>query len=188
MTQIFKDSGEEVPVTLVKAGPCWITQIKEGAVQLGFEEGIRNLQKPQAGHLKDLPHLRYLKEFSLPEEEAKQLKRGDQITVEIFKPGERVAVTGFSKGKGFQGVVRRHGFSGGPASHGHKDNLRMPGAIGSGGIQRVFKGLRMPGRMGGEQVTIKNLEIAAVDMANHILKIRGAVPGGRHGLLIIKQQ
>lgn len=191
MTQVFKESGEVVPVTLVKAGPCFISQIKKGAplegqsVQIGFEE-TRQLKKPQAGHLKGLPNLKYLREFVLDKEENFKLEPGGQITVEIFKPGERVEVTGISKGKGFQGVVKRHGFHGSPATHGHKDQLRMPGAIGAGGVQRVFKGMRMAGRMGGEQVTVKNLEIVAVEPESHLLKIKGALPGGRNSFLIIK--
>lgn len=192
MTQIFQEDGEVVPVTLVKAGPCFVTQIKtlplsnRLAVQIGFDESVKHLKKPQIAHLKDLPKLRYLKEFAWGPEKEVKLKRGDKLTVEIFKPGDSVEVTGISKGKGFQGVVKRHGFKGGPASHGHKDNLRMPGSIGVSGVQRVFKGLRMAGRMGGEQVTIKNLKVVAVDPVSNILKIKGALPGARNSLVIIK--
>lgn len=186
MTQIFKNDGRVVPVTLVQAGPCYVTEIKPGAVQIGFDESIKSLKKPQAGHLKDLPKLRFLREFDLRSEKEIKLKRGERLTVNIFKSGDQVEVTGISKGKGFQGVVKRHGFAGGPASHGHKDNLRLPGSIGAGGVQRVMKGHRMAGRMGGDQVTIKNLEIVEVDSANNLLKIKGALPGGRNALVIIK--
>lgn len=189
MTQIFQPDGRMVPVTLVQAGPCFVTQIKTAAAggvsaaQIGFDESVKHLAKPQAGHLRDLPKLRFLKDLACSEI---KLKRGDKFTAEIFKPGETVEVTGFSKGKGFQGVVRRHGFHGGPASHGQKDNLRMPGSIGSKRQGPVAKGKRMAGRMGGEQVTIKNLEIVEVDAPNNLLKIKGALPGARNSLVIIK--
>lgn len=186
MTQVFQEDGRVVPVTVVQAGPCYITQLQSGAVQVGFDEKTKSLKKPQAGHLKDLPKLKFLREFDLRSEKEIKLKRGDSFTVNIFKTGDQVEVTGISKGKGFQGVVKRHGFAGGPASHGHKDNLRMPGSIGAGGVQRVMKGHRMAGRMGGEQVTIKNLEIVEVDAANNLLKIKGALPGGRNSLVMIK--
>lgn len=190
MSQVFKEDGQVVPVTIVVAGPCVITQVKEknssgyNAAQMGFiEVQERKVKKPQRGHLKDLPLLKELHEFV---DESGELKRGDKITVANFEVGEKVGVTGVSKGKGFQGVVRRHGFAGGPATHGHKDNLRMPGAIGAGGVQRVFKGLRMAGHMGSDQVTVKNLEIIETDSQNNILKIKGALPGARNSLLIIK--
>ncbi len=190
MTQVFKENGEVIPVTVVLAGPCVVTQVKEKnpagrrAIQVGFEEiAERKLGKQQAGHLKDLPALRNLREF---EDGECQLNRGDKFNVENFTVGERVEVSGVSKGKGFQGVVRRHGFAGGPATHGHKDNLRMPGAIGAGGVQRVFKGLRMAGHMGSDQITVKNLEVAEVDVKNNILKIKGALPGARNSLVIIQ--
>lgn len=190
MTQVFTANGDAVPVTIVLAGPCFVTQIKEKnpagrrSVQVGFEElAAKKLSKPQVGHLKNLPAVRTLREF---EDSESELKRGDKLTIENFKVGERVDVVGISKGKGFQGVVRRHGFAGGPASHGHKDNLRAPGTIGAGGVQRVFKGLRMGGHMGDDQITVQNLEIVEMDLANNILKIRGALPGARNSLVVIK--
>ncbi len=192
MSQIFKENGDVVPVTIVEAGPCFVTQVKKdtgtgrSGIQVGFEPTVaKHLNKPQLGHLKNLPSLRFLKEFSLKMGEEVKVERGDEITVESFKLGEKVEVVGVSKGKGFQGVVKRHHFAGGPATHGHKDNLRMPGDIGAGGVQRVFKDQRMAGRMGGDQITIKNLEIAAIDAEKNILKIKGALPGGRNGLLAI---
>lgn len=190
MSQVFKADNTAVPVTIVVAGPCFVTQVKEKnpsgkkSIQIGFVEiPERKLSKPQIGHLKNLPILKNLSEFT---DETSELKRGDKITIVNFVNGEKVEVTGISKGKGFQGVVKRHHFAGGPATHGHKDNLRAPGAIGAGGVQRVFKGLRMAGHMGSDQVTVKNLEIIEVDTINNILKIKGALPGSRNSLLIIK--
>lgn len=190
MTQVFREDGAVVPVTRVQAGPCVITQVrtkaKDGveAVEIGY--GVRHLwrvKKPQQGHLKDLPVVRFLR--SLTAGEGHGLKRGDTLTVKIFTPGEKIEVTGTAKGKGFQGVVKRHHFHGSPASHGHKDQLRMPGSIGAGGVQRTFKNLRMAGHMGDQRVTIKNLEIMSVDEAKQELLIKGAVPGARGALLII---
>ena len=124
-----------------------------------------------------------LREFRL--EDAAGLEVGQVINAGLFEPGDFVGITGVSKGKGFQGVVKRHHFRGGPASHGHKDNLRMPGSIGAGGIQRVFKGMRMGGRMGGDQVTVKNLEVVEVDSKNNVLAVKGAVPGARGAVLLV---
>lgn len=190
MTQVFLQSGEVVPVTKVQAGPCQITEVREDkkngvkAVQVGFGETKESrLSMPQVGHLKDLDKVRNLRDFKIDSSAA--VKRGDTITVETFVPGDKVLVVGESKGKGFAGVVKRHHFRGGPASHGHKDNLRMPGSIGAGGVQRVFKGMRMGGRMGGDRVTIKNLEIVQVHPESGELYIKGAVPGGRNALLLI---
>ena len=191
MSQVFLPSGEVIPVTKVQAGPCVIVQVKEGnkdnskALQLGFGEKKEfRLAKPQLGHLKGLPFVRFLKDFAV--EKTEGIEKGDVVAADTFVNGDIVDVIGFSKGRGFAGVVKRHHFRGGPASHGHKDNLRMPGSIGAGGVQRVFKGMRMGGRMGGDQVTIKNLEIVEVNPQENILYIKGAVPGGRNGFLIIK--
>ncbi len=189
MTQKFREDGTVVPVTVVKAGPCVITQVKikekdgYSAVQLGY--GFKKkLNKPLSGHLKDLENFEYLREFKL--DEGQELEKGDKIGVSIFEPGEKVQVTGISKGKGFQGVVRRHGFHGSPASHGHKDQLRMPGSIGATGPARVFKGTKMAGRMGGDGVTVKNLEVVEIDKENNQLFIKGALPGARNGLILIR--
>lgn len=194
MTQVYTANGDAVPVTIVAAGPCVVTQVKEKmpeggySVQVGFAEAKKGLSKPQAGHLKDLLQLKYLREFYFRDGGEIKLKRGDKFGVDSFTPGERVDAVGISKGKGFQGVVKRHHFAGGPASHGHKDNLRAPGSIGAGGVQRVFKGMRMAGRMGGDRVTVKNLEIVEVDPQNNLLKIRGALPGGRNALVVIESR
>lgn len=187
MTQVFLPNGEVMPVTRVVAGPCTIVQVKEKekAIQLGFGEKKEfRLNKQEAGHLKDLAPVSWLKEFSV--ETTDDISRGDFITLDTFAAGDEIEVMGVSKGKGFAGVVKRHHFRGGPASHGHKDNLRAPGSIGAGGVQRVFKGMRMAGRMGGDQVTIKNLEVVEVHPETNEIYIKGAVPGGRNSLLVIQ--
>ena len=190
MTQKFAEDGTVIPVTKVVAGPCFVTQTKKmgpdgyTAVQLGFGKKSK-IAKPQQGHFKNLGKFRYLKEFRLTAEEASRLAVGNKISATIFKPGDIVKVTGTSKGKGFQGVVKRWGFSGSPASHGHKDQLRMPGSIGAGGVQHVFKGMRMGGRTGGSQITVSNLEIIDVDSEKNEIFIKGAVPGARNNLVLI---
>jgi len=188
MSQLFLNDGQMVPVTLVQAGPCQVVQVKiqekdgYSAVQLGYGEK-KKLTKPLLGHLKNLAKFRYLREFKIEAEE--KFTRGQEIRVGVFQPGDRVKVTGLSKGRGFQGTVKRHHFHGAPASHGHKDQLRMPGSIGATDPQRVFKGKRMAGRMGHGQVTVKNLEVVKVDPENNLLYLKGAVPGARNNLLLI---
>ena len=187
MSQVFRPDGAVVPVTLVQAGPCVVTMVKTAetdgyaSVQLGFAPK-KTLSKPEAGHLKDLPQMSVLREFRT--EDVADVKRGDAVEATVFAVGDTVQVTGISKGKGFAGVVKRHGFHGSPASHGHKDQLRMPGSIGPGGVQHVIKGRRMAGRMGNEQVTVKNLEIVEVREGG-ILAVKGAVPGARNTVLEI---
>jgi len=190
MTQKFTDDGKVVPVTKVVAGPCVITQIKDQskdgyvALQIGF--GLKKkLTKPLAGHLKKLGNFQYLKEFRVSEEEIKDLKVGDKISAKAFETGDKIKVTGKSKGKGFQGVVKRYGFHGSPASHGHKDQLRMPGSIGATGPAHVFKGTKMGGQMGNERVTVTNLEVVDVNIEKGEIFIKGAVPGPRNNLLLI---
>ena len=208
MTQIFdKETGKVIPVTLVEAGPCKIVQVrtkeKDGyfGVQLGFlEKKSKNVSKALLKHFKNLGVFRYLKEFRIKEEEIQkanerlkiktndkevELRPGVTIDVSIFKEGDKVKVTGWSKGRGFQGVVKRHGFKGGPRTHGQKDRERAPGSIGATTPQRVIKGKKMPGRYGQERVTIKNLEIVKIDPKANILAIKGAVPGARNSLLMI---
>ncbi len=169
-----------IPVTLVEAGPCWATQIrsldKDGylAAQIGFEE-VKKINKPKTGHLKNLKNLRYLREFRLTAET--EMKKGDEISAALFEEGDKVKVAAVSKGKGFAGVVKRHGFAGGPASHGNKDRLRAPGSIGCGFPERVWKGRRMAGLMGNERTSVRGLKIVKVDAENNILAIKGAVPG-----------
>ncbi|GMU25899.1 50S ribosomal protein L3 [Patescibacteria group bacterium] len=188
MSQVYRPDGTVVPVTLVKAGPCIVTQVKteetDGyeAVQLGFLPK-RNLSKPQKGHVKDLEPVGLLREFRLTKGGA-DMKRGDKVEAAVFVSGDRIHVTGISKGRGFQGVVKRHGFHGQKASHGHKDQERMPGSISAGGVQHVFKGLRMAGRMGDEQVTVKNLEVMEV-RNDGIIAVKGAIPGSRNSIVEI---
>lgn len=188
MSQVFQPDGTVIPVTLVKAGPCTITQVKtkdqDGyvAVQLGFETA-KKLAKPQVGHLKDLPQFKTLREFRV--DDASGLERGQAVDAASFAIGDTVEITGTSKGKGFQGVVKRHHFHGHPSSHGHKDQQRMPGSIGAGGVQKVMKGRRMAGRMGGDTVTVKNLKVVEI-RDNGILAIKGAVPGARNSIIEIK--
>ncbi len=188
MSQRFRDDGSVVPVTLVAVGPCVVTQVrtekKDGyaAVQLGYGPG-RNLAKPQRGHLAGLEPFRTLREFRT--DDASSFSRGQVIAASVFAPGDTVEVEGVSKGHGFQGVVKRHGFHGHPASHGHKDQERMPGSIGSKRQGPVAPGKRMAGRMGSDQVTVKNLMIVAVDAEKGVLAIKGAVPGARGALLLV---
>lgn len=195
MTQIFDENGLAVPVTLIEAGPCYVTQIrnseKDGynAVQLGFEEvKPKRLTGGQLGHLKnnELPPLRFLREFRVKEP---QVNEGDKLAVgDVFSVGEQVDVVGTSKGKGFQGVVKRHGFRGGPKTHGQSDRQRAPGSVGAGTSPgRVFKGKRMPGHMGFERVTIHNLRVEYVDADRNLLGVRGAIPGTKGSVVMIKE-
>ncbi|PIZ53923.1 50S ribosomal protein L3, partial [Candidatus Uhrbacteria bacterium CG_4_10_14_0_2_um_filter_41_7] len=161
MTQLFKEDGTVVPVTLIEAGPNVIAALKVNAQGvntkvIGFGSK-KSVNKPQREEWKGLGTFAFVAEVAVNKDET--LERGQIIGVDLFSAGEKINVVGVSKGKGFQGVVKRHGFKGGPASHGHKDQLRMPGSIGAGGPQRVFKGTKMGGRMGGDQTTVKNLEI-----------------------------
>ena len=193
MTQIFDEKGASIPVTLIEAGPCYVTQVRNpvsdgySAIQLGFEEvGSKRLTGGELGHLKrnTLPSLRYLREFRAKDGE---INEGDKITVEIFGVGDRVDVTGTSKGKGFAGVMKRHGFGGGPMTHGQSDRQRSPGSIGAGTSPgRVWKNTRGPGRMGNERVTTQNLKIVLVDQERNLLGVAGAVPGAKGGLLLVK--
>ncbi len=183
MTQVFDEKGVVSAATVVNAGPLTVTQVKNkevdgyDAVQLGMgTRAGKNLGKAVLGHLKDLPNARFIRENR---QEAGELKRGDTIDISIFVPGDVVEVSAISKGKGFQGVVKRHGFSGGPRSHGQKNKERAPGSIGGGGRAggRVVKGMRMGGRMGGDRITVTNLRVLQVDAANNQILISGAIPG-----------
>ncbi len=190
MTQTWTENGRVVPVTILSAGPCFgaqkKTKEKDGydAVQMGFGlKKIKNVSKALKGHYKEIAPARFVREFRTVAVDG--ISRGSTIDVSIFNPGDMVKVTGVSKGKGFQGVVKRHGFHGHPATHGHKDQLRMPGAIGAGGLQHVRKGMRMGGRMGGDQVTVSNLKVVAVDKEKNQLTVKGAVPGARNSFVMI---
>ena len=191
MTQIFRDNGEAEAVTAIEAGPCTVIQVKtaakEGysAVQLGFGQ-TKRLKSPEKGHLKGLGQFKYLREFRVDDAEAIEL--GEKVDVGLFKAGDLIDVTGVSKGKGFAGVVKRYGFAGGPKTHGQSDRHRAPGSIGAGSSPgRVFKGKRMPGHMGDEQVTVRNLEVLKTDTDRNLLLVKGAVPGAKNGLLLIRK-
>ncbi len=195
MTQIFDESGLAVPITLIEAGPCYVTQIRKperdgyNAIQLGFEElKPKHLTGGQLGHLKnnELPPLRFLREFRVKDAEVNE---GDKLEVgEVFSIGDQVDVVGTSKGKGFQGAVKRYGFSGGPKTHGQSDRQRAPGSVGATTTPgRVFKGKRMPGHMGFERVTVQNLRVEYLDPERNLLGVRGAVPGPKGGVVMIKE-
>lgn len=189
MTQIYDKEGIVVPVTVIEAGPCFITQIrtkepeKDGydAVQIGFQElNPQKIKKPS----KQKP-FKYLKEFR-GDIDITKFKAGDKIDVSTFQEGDKIKISGISKGRGFQGVVKRHGFKGGSASHGDPHSLRKPGSIGCSFPERVIKGKRMAGHMGIDRVSVKNLKIAAVDAENNLLAVSGAVPGPNGGLIEIR--
>jgi large subunit ribosomal protein L3 len=209
MTQIFDEDGTVVPVTVIEAGPCFVVQRKtlekDGytAIQIGFEEvEPRKLSRPRLGHLgllkatekhaarkqlaEAVPPLRYLREIRVSGVDG--YYEGQKLTADIFQVGELVDVVGVSKGKGFQGGVKRHGFRGGPKTHGQSDRLRAPGAIGSTTTPgRVYKGTRMAGHMGHRRVTVSHLKVVLVDSERNLLAVRGAVPGPKNGLVLVKE-
>ncbi len=192
MTQVFTDDGIRVPVTVIEAGPCTVTALRvpdrDGyeAIQLSFGEvAERKITKAQLGHLAKAgaPPSRTLVEFR---DEAGEHQVGDKVTVSEFEAGQLVKVAGTGIGKGFQGTIRRHGFSRGPVSHG-SHNVRAPGSVGaSADPARVFKGMKMPGRMGGKRVTQRRLEVVDVDADNNLLLVRGAVPGPKGGTVEVR--
>jgi len=207
MSQLFDEQGTVTPVTIIQAGPCYVTQIKTedsdgyNAVQLGFEEvKEKRLTRGQQGHLglleadekhprrtknKGVPPLRHLREFRT--RKTADFQVGQKLTVEQFEVGERVDVTGKSKGRGFAGVVKRYGFGGGIKTHGQSDRHRAPGSIGAtSGTAHVFKGKRMAGRMGNERFTAQNLEVVQIDAERNLLAVKGAVPGAKGGFVMIR--
>ena len=190
MTQLFKESKVDV-VTAIEAGPCTVTQVKtegkEGynAAQLGFIEAKR-LKSAQRGHLKGTGKFKYLRELRIDDTEG--IETEQSIDVSVFQQGDHVDITGISKGKGFAGVVKRHHFAGGPKTHGQSDRHRAPGSIGAGSSPgRVWKGFRMAGHMGNSTVTVRNLEVVETDPSRNLLLVKGAVPGAKNGLLLIKK-
>ena len=196
MTQVFRPDGQVVPVTLLKAGPCVVTQRKTpttdgyDAVQLGFLEYIKasRIAKPESGHLKKsgAEGVRFLKELRLANG-ASDLKTGDRVLVDEFKPNEKVDVIGISKGRGFAGFVKRHHFRGGEKSHGSMFH-RAPGSIGASSYpSRVFPGMRGAGQMGNSQVTVRNLEIVDIDTEDNVLMVKGAVPGPNGGYVLVRR-
>lgn len=199
MSQVFDDNGKVIPVTIIDAGPCIVTQVrteekdKYSAVQIGYgEKKSKNAGKAVKGHVKKVPSskfqvssnktVKYLREFRTDKPE---VKAGDVMDVSIFEQGDKVNISGISKGKGFQGVVKRHGFAGGPATHGHRHMLRRAGSVGSRFPQHSRKGVRMAGHAGLERIFVKNLKIAQIDKENNTIAVKGAVPGHRGTLLEI---
>jgi large subunit ribosomal protein L3 len=192
MTQLFLEDGTVERVTVLEAGPCPVTGIRtqdrDGyvAVQLAFgATKEKHLTKPELGHLRkaSAPPMKHLVEFR---DEAGELQVGDSVRADVFAPGDHVKISGTSKGKGFQGTVKRHGFSRGPVTHG-SHNVRAPGSIGAAAYPaRVFKGLRGPGQMGNKRVTQKGLEVVRVDAENNLLMVRGSVPGPRNGIVEVR--
>lgn len=187
MSQIYNEAREVVPVTLIQAGPCQVTQIKNKdkdkyeAVQVGYEKITKENQKKKTMKGKEFKHL---KEFRTTENQ--ELKVGDEINVSVFQEGDIIKVSGISKGKGFQGGVKRWGFHGRNATHGVKHEHRTIGSVGCRFPQRIIKGKKMPGRMGSDRVTVKNLKIVKIDKENNIMAIKGAIPGKRGTLLEIR--
>ncbi len=191
MTQVFNDAGQVVPVTIIEAGPCAVTQIRtvdnDGyeSVQLGFGR-VRRPNKPEAGHLKGSRIGRRLQEVAA--DDIGEYEVGQLVAVDIFEPGEIVDVSGRSKGRGFAGTMKRHGFSGGPRTHGQSDRARAPGSIGGGTTPgKVFKGLKMAGHMGNRRVTSKGLEVIRVDVDRNLLMVKGGVPGGANSPVTIRK-
>jgi len=191
MTQVYGEGGKAEPVTVLAVGPCTVTMLrtveKDGyaAAQLGFGKA-KNLAKAEKGHTKDLGEFRHLREFRL--EDTTGIEVGAKIDAGLFADGELIDVTGTSKGKGFAGGVKRHGFHGGPKTHGQSDRHRAPGAVGSTTTPgRVYLGTRMAGHMGHEQVTVRCLTVVKADKEKNLLLVRGAVPGAKNGLILIKK-
>lgn len=193
MIQYFAEDGSAHAATIVKVAPTVITGIKTperdgySAIQVGYgQRNEKNIAKPQQGQFKSFGNFRLVKEFRCDAQDAEGVTVGDALNVSLFNEDDTVTITGTSKGKGFQGVVKRHNFAGGRRSHGQKHSEREPGSIGATGPARVFKGTRMAGRMGSDRVSVKNLKVLAVDADTHTLLIKGAVPGRRGTVLEIR--
>ena len=191
MTQIFREDGKVVPVTVIQAGPCVVTQVKtmetDGyeAVQLGFGD-VKRRNKPQTGHLKNSKLSRYLREVTT--DDTSGFTVGQSIGVDIFEAGEKVDVIGTSKGRGFAGVMKRWNFGGGPRTHGQSDRARAPGSIGGGTTPgKVYKGMKMGGHMGNRRITVKGLEIVEIDAERNLLLIKGGIPGATNSLVMIRR-
>ena len=191
MSQVFLENGRVVPVTVIQAGPCFVTQVKtvetDGyeAVQIGFGADKR-ANKPTRGHMKDTQVCRYLREVQV--DDIGDYQVGDSVSVEIFTPGEKVDIIARSKGKGFAGVIKRRGFDGGPRTHGQSDRARAPGSIGGGTTPgKVYKGLKMAGHMGNRRITAKGLEIIKVDTDRNLLMVKGGIPGSQMGVVQIRR-
>ena len=192
MTQIFREDGRVVPVTVIEAGPCVVTQVKtlqtDGyeAIQLGFGD-VKRRNKPQAGHLKNSKLSRYLREVST--DDTSEFEVGQTIGADIFEAGEKIDVIGKSKGRGFAGTMKRWNFGGGPRTHGQSDRARAPGSIGGGTTPgKVYKGLKMAGHMGNRRITVKGLEIVEVDTDRNLLLVKGGIPGATNSLVQIRRK
>jgi large subunit ribosomal protein L3 len=195
MTQIFDEKGNVIPVTVIQAGPCFVTQVRNAdrdgyvAIQLGFSETKpKRLTQGQLGHLRrnNLPALRHLREFRLKNGDV-DVTEGQEIKCDVFAIGERVDVVGTSKGKGFQGGIKRHHFNRQPKTHGSSDRVRAPGSVGANtNPGRTMKGKRLPGHMGDERVTTENLEVVVVDPERNLLAVRGSVPGHNGAIVLLK--
>ncbi len=191
-TQMFRDDGRSDAVTVIQAGPCTVTQVKteetDGyvGVQLGYETA-KGLSKPRAGHLKNVDkNFRILREFGV--DDVSEVELGQEIDVSLFNAGELIDATADSKGRGFQGGVKRYNFRGGPKTHGQSDRHRAPGSIGAGSTPgKVIKGMRMAGHMGSQRVTVRKLEVVEADVERNLLFIKGAVPGSRNSLVLVKR-
>lgn len=201
MSQVFDETGSVTPVTIVQAGPCYVTQIKTvendgyNSIQVGFAEtSEKRLSRGELGHLgrlnsdgkTELPSMKHLKEFRVENVDGYEV--GQELTVDLFEVGGKLDVTGKTKGRGFAGVVKRHGFAGGPKTHGQSDRWRAPGSIGSTStMARVMKGMKMGGRMGNITKTIQNLQVIRVDTERNLIAVKGAVPGPKGGLVVLRE-
>ena len=192
MTQLFREDGRVVPVTVIEAGPCVVTQVKtketDGyeAIQLGYGD-VKRRNKPEAGHLKDSRLSRYLREVTT--DDTSEFTVGQTIGVDIFQAGEKIDVIGKSKGRGFAGTMKRWDFGGGPRTHGQSDRARAPGSIGGGTTPgKVYKGLKMSGHMGNRRITVKGLEIVEIDAERNLLMIKGGIPGATNSLVQIRRK
>jgi len=194
MTRIFAKNGESIPVTVILAGPCQIIQKKTiekdgyNAVQLGFREvKEKKISKPIIGHLNKykVSSIKHIREFKI--DDSNKYSSGAEVKVDIFKEGDKVDIVGISKGKGFAGAIKRHNFSGGPKTHGQKEYFRSVGSIGATDAARVFKGQKLPGHMGTDRVTVKNVEVVKINLERNLILIRGSVPGGKGAVLVINK-
>ena len=192
MTQLFREDGRVIPVTVIEAGPCVVTQVKtketDGyeAIQLGYGD-VKRRNKPEAGHLKDSRLSRYLREVTT--DDTSEFTVGQTIGVDIFQAGEKIDVIGKSKGRGFAGTMKRWDFGGGPRTHGQSDRARAPGSIGGGTTPgKVYKGLKMSGHMGNRRITVKGLEIVEIDAERNLLMIKGGIPGATNSLVQIRRK
>jgi large subunit ribosomal protein L3 len=194
MTRIFAKNGESIPVTVILAGPCQVIQKKNlekdgyNAVQLGFKEvKEKKVSKPIARHLKkcNSKPIKYIREFKV--DDSSKYSSGAEVKVDIFKEGDKVDIIGISKGKGFAGAIKRHNFSGGPKTHGQKEYFRSVGSIGATDAARVFKGQKLPGHMGTDRVTIKNMEVVKINLERNLILVKGSVPGANGAMIVINK-